>query len=122
MKLGKCIITCLSLIAFFSPRKSEGQTISGVINSYYKATAIVNGTHNSYSYTGITLQSISGLLTGDRVLIIQMKGAEINPTNGSSFGNITNIYNAGKYEFSSICGFLNNTIVLSNHLLKTYSS
>jgi hypothetical protein len=123
MKLGQFIFTCLLLTAFFIPYKSEGQTISGVINSYHNVTAIVNGTHNSYSYTGITLESISGLLTGDRVLIIQMKGATIDQTNASSFGDISsmaNVGNAGKYEFSSICGFLNNTIVLSNHLLNTY--
>jgi hypothetical protein len=121
MKLGQFISICLSLTAFFSPQKSEGQPISGVINSYYKATAIINnGTYKTYSYSGITLESISGLSTGDRILIIQMKGATINATNGSSFGNITNIGNAGKYEFSSICGFLNNTVVLSNHLLHTY--
>lgn len=121
MKRGLIIIICLSLSAFFTPQKGEGQPISGVINSYHKATAIINnGTYNSYSYSGITLQSILGLSTGDRVLIIQMKGATINSTNSSSFGNITDIGNAGKYEFSSICGFLNNTIVLSNHLLHTY--
>jgi hypothetical protein len=122
MKLGQFIFTCLSLIAFLSPKRSEGQTISGVINSYHKATAIINnGTYNSYSYSGITLQSIAGLSTGDRVLIIQMKGATINETtNSSSFGNISQINNAGKYEFSSICGFLNNTIVLSNHLINNY--
>lgn len=121
MKLGQFIMTCLSLIAFLSPKRSEGQTISGVINSYHKATAIINnGTYNSYSYSGITLQSIAGLSTGDRVLIIQMKGAAITSTNNSSFGDISSIGNAGKYEFSSICGFLNNTVVLSNHLLHTY--
>ena len=122
MKLGQFIITCLSLIAFFTPQKSEGQTISGVINSYYNVTGITNyGTYNTYSYSGITLESIAGLSTGDRIMIIQMKGATINETtNSSSFGNISSINNAGKYEFSSICGFLNNTIVLSNHLLNTY--
>jgi hypothetical protein len=121
MKLGQFITTCLSLLAFFTPQKSEGQTISGVINNYYKATAIIDhGTYNTSSYSGITLQSIAGLSTGDRVLIIQMKGATIASGDNSSFGNISSIGNAGKYEFSSICGFLDNTIVLSNHLLHTY--
>ncbi|RXK58377.1 T9SS type A sorting domain-containing protein [Lacibacter luteus] len=115
------ILICLSLTVFLIPQKSGGQTISGVINSYYEPTAIIYyGTHNSQSYSGITLQSIAGLASGDRVLIIQMKGASITSTDNSSFGNITSIGNAGKYEFSSICGFLNNTIVLSNHLLHTY--
>ncbi len=122
MKKGLIIIICLSLTAFFTPQKGEGQPISGIINSYHKATAIINnGTYNSYSYSGITLQSIAGLSTGDRVLIIQMKGATIDQaSNNANFGNITDIGDAGKYEFSSICGFLNNTIVLTNHLLNTY--
>lgn len=121
MKLGQFITICLSITAFLTPQKSEGQTISGVINSYHKATAIItNGTHNSYSYSGITLQSIAGLSTGDRVLIIQMKGATIGTGNNSTFGSISSIGNAGKYEFSTICGFLNNTIVLSNHFLNSY--
>lgn len=121
MKPVWLISFCLSLSAFLTPQKSEGQTISGVINSYHNVTAIINyGTYNSQSYSGLTLQSISGLSTGDRVLIIQVKGASITSTDNSSFGNISSIGNAGKYEFSSICGFLNNTIVLSNHLLHTY--
>lgn len=49
-----------------------------------------------------------------------MKGATITTTNNSTFGNISSIGNAGKYEFSTICGFLNNTVVLSNHLLNSY--
>lgn len=121
MKLGQFITLCLSLAAFFAPQKSEGQTISGIINRYYNVTAIIsNGTYNSYSYTGITLDNIADLSAGDRVLIIQMKGAAIDETNSSAFGNINSIGNAGKYEFASICGFLNNTIVLSNQLLNTY--
>ncbi len=121
MKSGQFILLCFSLAAFFAPQKSEGQPISGVINRYYNVTAIVNnGTYNSYSYSGITLDDITDLSVGDRVLIIQMKGATIDETNSSNFGNISAIGNAGKYEFSSICGFLNNTIVLSNHLLNTY--
>ncbi len=124
MKPGQFIIICLSLTAFFVPQKSDCQTISGTINNYYNVSAIIDyGTYNAYSYSGITLNSISGLSTGDRILIIQMKGATIDESNTSSFGNISsigNVGNAGKYEFTSICGFLNNTIVLSNHLLNTY--
>lgn len=102
---------------------TKAQTdISGIVNSYYKATAIVSGTISGSSYSGITLQSIAGLAKGDRVLIIQMKGASIVQTNNASFGNISAIGNAGKYEFSSICSFFNNTIVLNNQLQNTYDA
>jgi hypothetical protein len=70
--------------------------------------------------SGVTLENITGLSVGDKVMIIQMKGATITTTNNSTFGNISSLGNAGKYEFSTICGFLNNTVVLSNHLLNSY--
>lgn len=99
----------------------NAQSVSGIINKYYKVTAITySGTIKGYSYSGITLQSTTGLSKGDKVLIIQMKGAEIDQTNSSSFGSISTIDNAGKYEFSTVCGFLGSTIVLSNMLLNTY--
>jgi hypothetical protein len=120
MKFTVQIFICFLLFVCAAVKTRAQTNISGIINNYYKATAIVSGTISGSSYSGITLQSIAGLAKGDRVLIIQMKGAAIDETNSSSFGNITGIGNAGKYEFSSICGFLNNTIVLSNQLLNTY--
>jgi len=121
VKPVRLISFCLSLTAFFLPQRSGAVPISGVINQYYKATAIINyGTYNSSSYSGVTLENITGLSVGDKVMIIQMKGATITTTNNSTFGNISSLGNAGKYEFSTICGFLNNTVVLSNHLLNSY--
>ncbi|MBP6686377.1 MAG: T9SS type A sorting domain-containing protein [Lacibacter sp.] len=118
MKLGQFILICLSLTAFFTPQKSEGQSISGTVNSYFKIT------HYIPSYNALRVQNISGLTTGDRVLIIQMKGATINTTtNSSSFGNLTNaptLGGAGMYEFATICGLLNDTIVFEREFINTY--
>jgi len=92
------------------------QSISGIINDYYQATGI-NIPANS-----ITLTNVTGLNVGDRVLIIQMKGASYDNTNTANYGNITSINNAGNYEFNNICSISGNDIVLQYTLLRTYSA
>ncbi|NCU05394.1 MAG: T9SS type A sorting domain-containing protein [Chitinophagaceae bacterium] len=114
MKNGSIITICLSLLAFFLPQKSKAQSISGIVNSYHKAT------YYKSSYNGIHLQNISGLSINDRVLIIQMKGAVINESGSSSFGSITSLGGAGTYEFATICGFLNDTVLFKKRLVNTY--
>ena len=92
----------------------HAQTASGIVNVYFKVTDFVP------AYNGVRVQNITGLATGDRVMLIQMKGASINETNTSSFGNISSIGNAGKYEFATICSFLNDTVVFERELINTY--
>ncbi|MCU0431730.1 MAG: T9SS type A sorting domain-containing protein [Cytophagaceae bacterium] len=75
---------------------SAQSTISGVINSYAKVTSI-NTTCNS-----VQTDNNSFFAVGDRVLLIQMKGASISTTNDATFGNISAINNAGNYEFNEV--------------------
>lgn len=83
---------------------SLSQTISGVVNSYARVTAI-NTTTNV-----VTIDNINGSIVdfdaGKKVLLIQMKGATIDGSNTATFGNITSYNNAGNYEMASI-QFLN---------------
>lgn len=90
------------------------QTISGIINSYHKVLAV------DLAQNKLKLDNITGLNAHDRILIIQMKGATINSSNSSSFGNITAVSNAGNYEFATICGFYNDTILLKADFVNSY--
>jgi Secretion system C-terminal sorting domain len=92
----------------------NAQTISGVVNSYYQVSAI-NTASNS-----LTLNSTAGLGVGSKVMIIQMKGATMDGTNTSTFGNITSINTAGNYEFNYICSVSGTTVNLKFQLLNTY--
>ncbi len=111
MKQVKNIILFLICFHCF---ESNAQTISGIVNSYFKAT------YYSSKYNGLKLPGFSGLAKGDKVLIIQMKGAVIDETNTASFGNITSLNGAGQYEFATICGFVNDTVGFDKILLNTY--
>jgi len=55
------------------------------------------------------------------VIIIQMKGAEISSSDNASFGTITSMGNAGKYEKAVITAVNANTIEFEGTLLNNYT-
>ncbi|WP_343633100.1 PKD domain-containing protein [Fluviicola sp.] len=87
--------------------------ISGVINQYTPVTAI--------SCNQVDVLDASFLSVGDRVLIIQMKGATINTTNSANFGTITNYNDCGNYEFANVTAINGTSVTLQYQLLKTYT-
>jgi hypothetical protein len=109
----KLIRYMLIFLASYKPLSSDAQ-IFGVVNSYFKVTDVVP------SYNGLRVSDISGLNVNDRVLIIQMKGAVINEAEGATFGNINSVNGAGLYEFATICGFLNDTVIFEREIKNTY--
>lgn len=95
------IITCV-LITLINLSDSYAQ-INGVINSYARVTGIVSNilTLDNVSLApGTTLDQAFGI--GQKVLIIQMKGAKVNTGNNSSFGSLQSLNNAGNYEFATV--------------------
>ena len=91
----------------------SAQTISGIVNSYAAVTAVTTNT--------ATVNAIGPFQVGDKVLIIQMKGATITATNTAAFGTITSLGNAGNFEFATIASISANTITFSSNLCKTYT-
>lgn len=89
--------------------------ISGIINAYTKVTAIATLPPT------LTVTSTNGFAIGDKVLIIQMKGATINTANNATFGDITAYNNAGNYEFTEIQDIQGLNIALKYNLLRTYT-
>src|SRR5258708_37857682 len=114
MKPGTPIVPLLMLFNSICP-KAFSQTASGVINAYYQVTS-VNSVANS-----VTVDNASGLTPGERILIIQHKGASITSTNTSGFGDITAINSAGNYEFNTVCNIIANQVWLVDALLNTYN-
>lgn len=114
MKLYPVVILFVLHLLPGTAMHADAQVISGVVNAYYRVNAI-NTTTNT-----LTLSSAAGLTPGVKVLVIQMKGAGIDNTNSSSFGNINTIGNAGNYEFNYVCGVNGNEIILVYGLQRTY--
>jgi|GEM_PF-302652 hypothetical protein len=105
----------ITLCVLYCPlAEAAGQVASGIINTYHRVTAI-NTTTN-----WLTLNSTAGLSINTRVLLIQMKGAEIDNSNSVNFGNITQLNGAGNYEFNYICAIAGNEVLMSQQLARNY--
>jgi len=105
------LFSVLFLLVFSS--RLHAQSIGGIVNTY---TAVTNMTPNS-----VTVSSAAGFTVGDRVLLIQMKGATINQTNTASFGQIVALGSAGNFEFTNIASITANTITFVTNLCKPFS-
>ncbi len=105
------VITVVQPLVCATPGKDgPGGTLSGVVNTYYRASA--NGTlaAGSNSVTLAAALPVGGkpIAIGDLLLIIQLQDALINNTNTSSYGHgvpgdpaagSTNLQNSGLFEY-----------------------
>ena len=89
----------------------QGQNINGIINKYAAVTAVDTCAGQ------INVSNTSGFAVGDRVLLMQMSGAIIKQSNGSEFGDVTNLRSVGKHEINQIDSISGNTIFFKFKLL-----
>lgn len=109
--------TILSFFLLLVFNDLTAQNLSGVVNRYYKVLGINAATHV------IKVDNASYLASKQRGLLIQMKGADINQTNpasNSSWGNITSINNAGKFELVTVCGLNADSVIFEREIKNTY--
>ncbi|WP_330444544.1 gliding motility-associated C-terminal domain-containing protein [Flavivirga abyssicola] len=109
----------------FSISAISQTNISGVINDYQAVTGISFpgcGPCNTSPacLNAITVGNASAFSIGDKVLIIQMKGATIDNTNTSTAGDIIDIGNAGNYEFFTVSNIIGNDVYPNGPLVNTY--
>ncbi|UKN01210.1 T9SS type A sorting domain-containing protein [Paracrocinitomix mangrovi] len=102
----------LSLSFILSISYAQNTNISGVINNYATVSAI--------SGNSLTVNSSVGFAAGDLVLIIQMKGANMDETNSAAFGDIVNLNSAGNYEITSVCSIISPTEIGLSSIQRTY--
>ena len=112
-----CRLTFLFLLFLPNMILSQTTNLSGTINQYFEVVAIdtVQGS--------LTLASGGGSFAlDDRVLIIQMKGAQIDETNSANFGTITNIGSAGSFEIATVCEINGNDLTFQYKFGSTYDT
>ncbi len=117
-RLIRSIVFCLGffLLCHFGSQFLYAQTISGVINKYAKVLDI------DTCLNQMIVEDATGFSVGDRILIIQMKGASIDRSNTSAFGTVLNYGVAGNYEFGSIAAIQGLQITLQNKIVKLYDA
>ncbi|HVZ38759.1 MAG TPA: hypothetical protein VHI13_05750, partial [Candidatus Kapabacteria bacterium] len=92
----------------------QTDTIGGVINRYTRLRYI-ECTGNS----AINVADPYGFHVGDHILIVQMKGAEIDKRDTSTFGTITQYNSCGNYELATIDQINGRTFLLHYELART---
>ncbi len=108
------VILVISLVYSISI-SAQTTNISGVINEYTAVTAI-----SCISGGEIEVLSTASLSLGDKVLLIQMKGATINESGTGSYGDVTNYGASGQYEVQEIQSISGNTIFFTYALENNY--
>ncbi|HLP51435.1 MAG TPA: gliding motility-associated C-terminal domain-containing protein [Chitinophagales bacterium] len=88
--------------------------IGGVVNKYAAV--------NSINFCGNVIQvsTTNGFFVGQKVMLIQMKGAEIDNLNSFSFGNILNYKGCGNYEINEIELISGTSIIFKYALMRDY--
>ncbi|MBS1743720.1 MAG: PKD domain-containing protein, partial [Bacteroidetes bacterium] len=92
----------------------QQNNISNIINAYTPVISL-NPCNNS-----ITVEDGTAYNAGDTVLIIQMKGADIDISESATFGTVTDYHSAGNYEFNIVKAKSGNIIELKYFLTRTY--
>lgn len=107
------VIIFFSIFLCFFAERTSAQNISGIVNSYSNITNV--------ALNSVTVSNASPFSIGDYVLLIQMKGATITTGNIQAFGTISNLNNAGNFEFATILSKVGNTITFVSNLCKSYT-
>jgi hypothetical protein len=110
-----CLLIALAVIWMMpNPSYALTDTVSGIINFYTPVIAI-----DSCNATFVVKRSY-GFKPGDRVMLIQMKGATINVGDSSSYGDVLDYGNAGNYELNTVDQVNGKTIVFKYRLVRSY--
>ncbi len=102
------VAVCISSLYTADPAAAQ-TSISGVINRYARVKHI----DPDKDRIQVTQNAFSDFAPGDKVLMIQMKGATINGSNTVLYGSVTNINNAGKYEYNTVQSVRWDTVIMS---------
>ncbi len=106
----------LAMVGVITSHVSAQTNISGIINKYAAVTAI------DFCNNNVTVNSTTGFFVGQKVMIIQMKGADIATSNNAAFGDITDYKGCGNYEIDEIKTISGNVIEFKYALIRDYQA
>ncbi len=107
------LLACV--FSLYTAYPTAAQTsISGVINQYARVK------HISSAKNRIQVAQ-NPFAPGDKVLMIQMKGATINGSNTELYGSVTAINNAGNYEYNTVQSVQKDTVIMNRPFCRDFS-
>ena len=119
---------CVSPVSTFFMKFWHLLLISLLGSSFNQIHAQISGIINQYTYVidiscaHAKVLDNSFLSPGDKVLIIQMKGVDVNTANDASFGAILDYRSCGLYEFATVSAISVSDVLFQNELMNTYET
>lgn len=113
--MKKTLLVVLSIVAFLAGM-AQNTNITGTINRYSKVTAVVRCGNR------MVVDSPSLFAVGTRALVIQMQGAQMDASNGATYGDLLSYANAGNYEIVTIDSILTDTLKFRYQLQRLYDA
>jgi uncharacterized repeat protein (TIGR01451 family) len=106
-----------AVIAALSPPAQARQIGKDGALTVSAANTVVNTTTTltaaaTAGATTITVASTAGITAGDVLMVYQAQGATISTTNANTYGAVTALNSAGRYEFVSVASVAGTTITL----------
>ncbi len=120
MKTKKAFFIVILLFSLTS-----GLSGSQLVNSRVNSDTVVINKYASvididYCLSKVVVDNTTGFLVNDKVLLIQMKGAQINTSNTNLYGNVEDYKNAGNYEIGQIEKIEGHNIYLKKRIVRNY--
>jgi hypothetical protein len=106
--LGPCFL-------FILYSSSAQVPISGIVNTYHQVIEVIP------AKSCVRVASTTGLAVGEKLMLIQMKGATVSTTNNATFGDTTSLNNAGNYELNAVCSINGDSIYFFKDILNSYT-
>lgn len=104
----------ITFLFIFYKGAAQTPEIGGQVNHYAKVVKIL-------SSCALICDSTAAFKPLDKILIIQMKGAEIDTTESINYGTLNSFNQAGTFELSSVSYVNGDTIFLKNQTTKSYN-
>lgn len=102
------------IVLLYSTLTCAQTNLNGIINDYASVTAIDKCANT------ITVNDAQNFFTGQRVMIMQMKGAAISTSNNATYGDVIDYQSCGNYEINTIENISGSTILFKYAILRSY--
>ncbi|CAN5568692.1 hypothetical protein BH10BAC6_BH10BAC6_13840 [soil metagenome] len=108
--------TSILVVSILCVAFAHATEFSGRINRY-AAVLSIDSCRNT-----VRIASVTWLQKGDRVVLMQMKGARVDTSESASAGSITDIGSAGWWEWCTVDTVMGGYVRLMHRLLNRYSA
>ncbi|MFN8299008.1 MAG: gliding motility-associated C-terminal domain-containing protein [Chitinophagales bacterium] len=107
-------LVCFILLLDWHAANAQVTHTGGIVNIYTKVNQV------DYCNNTVNISNTSGFFVGQKVMLMQMKGAGIYTANDIQYGTITDYGSSGNYEIAKIKNITGNDVEFEHVLLRKY--